>query len=110
VTERTRAKDGTMERPAICQPISGCANQGTCAASGRSGQELGQFLTKAVTSGIRKSYAADWRSWESFLAKSTTILFRGDVYLDLARDDTERTPRSRSRHPHRKGERSVRRN
>jgi hypothetical protein len=104
VTERTRAKDGTMERPAICQPISGCANQG------RSGQELGQFLTKAVTSGIRKSYAADWRSWESFLAKSTTILFRGDVYLDLARDDTERTPRSRSRHPHRKGERSVRRN
>jgi hypothetical protein len=30
----------------MCQPISGCADEGTCAASGRSRQELGQFLTR----------------------------------------------------------------
>ena len=58
--------------------------------SGKSGQELGQFLTKAVTRGTRNGYAADWKSWESFLAKSTAISSRGDVYLDQAGSDTEK--------------------
>lgn len=58
--------------------------------SGRSGQELGQFLTKAVTRGTRNGYAADWRSWESFLEKSISSSMRGDVYLDQAHNDTER--------------------
>jgi hypothetical protein len=77
-------------RPAISQPISGCADQSTYVVSKRSGQELGQFLTKAVTRGTRNSYAADWRSWESFLKKSPSGPMRGDLYLDQARNDTER--------------------
>lgn len=54
-----------------------------------SGQELGQFLTKAVTKCTRDGYAGDWRSWVAFLERSTTSSMRDDVYLDQARNDTE---------------------
>ena len=55
-----------------------------------SGQELGQFLTKAVTKGTSDGCGGDWRSWVAFLGKCTAGAMREDVYLDQARDDTER--------------------
>lgn len=53
-------------------------------------EELGQFLTKAVTKGTRDGYAVDWRSWVAFLGNFSTTSMREDVYLDQARTDTER--------------------
>ena len=53
-------------------------------------EELGQFLTKAVTKGTRDGYAGDWRSWVAFPGNSAVSSMREDVYLDQARNDTER--------------------
>lgn len=74
---------------AACQLRQSCVDQDRIVID-RSEQELGRFLTKAVTRGTRDGYAVDWRNWVSFLEKSAAVSMREDVYLDHARNDTER--------------------
>ena len=69
---------------------SGGVDQGSQIVSGGPRRELGQFLAKAVTRGTRNGYTADWKSWVSFIGKSTASYIQGDVYLDQARSDAER--------------------
>ena len=83
-------KAGVRQGVAIDQPIVDLAEQGSHIVSDRSGQELGQFLTKAVTRGTRNGYAADWRNWVSYVERSPASPMRGDVYLDRVINDTER--------------------
>ena len=70
--------------------MSGHVGQRDQIVSGGPGQELGQFLAKAVTRGTRNGYAADWKSWVAFIGRSASSHIQGDVYLDQARSDAER--------------------
>ena len=70
--------------------IASRTDNGSHIVSGRPELDLGQFLAKSVTRGTRNGYAADWRSWVSFIGKPTVSYVEGDVYLDKARSDSEK--------------------
>lgn len=63
---------------------------GRWAAGGDLEKGLGLFLTKGVTLGTRKGYAADWRRWVSYIGRIQKGGSEADVFLDQVRNEEDK--------------------